>query len=404
MLPQFISKFLNPIWTQADTHQGLIHANYCYPSTVEGTHKKWILGFAFYFSFTVYSICFFFHGIFFNFYSASWPTLAKIVSYHPNLPSIMRIAKFMCTFGSGEIIFFRLYFMFLRWRRKEKFNKLLKFDLHSTSKVRGLIFKSTEFICMNTSFMTISFAFFFFTGGIESTDTIGKYITYINVPIVAYGVRYIASDLFLLYSYVILIAHSVIKISSRIPVINNQTSSWRMESGFELSTFVDDESISSFLNQYRSTVGEISKFNSFIATLVVTGKLLVIPLMALTWSLLFESPESLFLVTFKWFFVSFASFYALRVYFLSAYLSIVHTKSKGLYSTTNSILARGKVARVKHRRKLFFITQCLSGQYNYMAYRDTWDGIVEQKDVLRSIFTTLEFLLLMLGFTFKNRL
>ena len=124
--------------------------------------------------------------------------------------------------------------------------------------------------------------------------------------------------------------------------------------------------------------------------------------MALTWTLLFETPGTCFFIIFKWFIILLSSFYAVRVYLLNAYLSIIHSKSKKLYSFLNSIMARGLVMNLQDKKIILRMIESITGHYNLMAYRDTYDGIVEQQDVLKSILVTIEFLILILGFTFKN--
>ena len=115
----------------------------------------------------------------------------------------------------------------------------------------------------------------------------------------------------------------------------------------------------------------------------------------MTWLLSFESPDSFILIINKWLLIIISFTYTLRVYLLNAYLSMVHTKSKVFYSTLNSLVARGYVVQAKHRQILLLMIESISGYYNHMAYRDSFDGIVEQMDVVRSILTTGEFFLLM---------
>ena len=367
-------------------------AHFYYPSSIQEKKNKMIYSIIFYITFIVYALGFFLHGIFFNFHAAKWPRLSMLLSYQQNIPSLIKIAKYICSFASSEILFFRSYFWYIRLRKKEKLDMLLKFNLYFESTIESRMIKVTEFLCFNVSFLVFWLVIFFYSMGSGEIDLMAKCITYWNILATAYASRFVSSDLLLLYSYVILISHTVSKSFSPILAIGRTVK------------VIDKRCMAWIMNEYFSIISKITESRNFISMLLISGKLLVIPLMSLTWSTLFETPDNYLLIIFKWFFIQLGIIYCIRVYLLNAYLSVVHSKSKKFHSVLCSLMARGRILNLEDRKIILRMMESITGHYTLMAYRDTYDGIVEQLDVSKSILATLEFLLLFLGFTLKYRI
>lgn len=389
-------KFFIPIWYECDVNsfKQIITANFLYPKSSKSKYKK-LFGVIFYYSFSIHMICFASHGYFFNFQYKNWKLLAKLFAFHPNLPLISEIFKYICALASSEILYFRFHFLYYNWKRKIQLNMLLSFDNNFDEKIKVNIFKLTKFMCFNLSYMTIALAIFFFIFGWNETDLIGKSISIFHATATIYSISFASTDLFLLYSYSSLIGYTVIQSASQMYKILDQNKQKSID---------DDQLVTNLMQKYYLCVNMINQSNSFISTLSVAGKNISVPMMSLTWLLLFENSKTPFLIFFKWLAMVLVGMYASRVYFLNFYLSIIHSKSKKIYSKLNSLIARAKIGsgfnkNHTNRRTVLFIIEGLSGRMNQMAYRDKYDGIVEQKDVLNSISITLEFLLLLLTFT-----
>lgn len=403
MIARFLSRLLIPVWTDVHSYEKLILASFCYPASIKGTGPKIINGILFYFSISLFLLCNVSHGLFFNFHAASWPTLAKILSYHRNLSPTMKIIKYMAVFASGELMIFRFYFLFLRLKGRDQMEKLLKFSSNFEPNISCKVFKLTRLMCYNISVMGMGYSYIFFSGW-DANDASAKYFSLFNITVCAYAARYVSNDLLLLYSYVILIAHSALNSLFEIPVVDDKSVGQKSGKQSHFTYFNNSRSMAKLVTRYYYCINRISKSNLFISLLVVAGKLFVVPVMSMTWYMSFDAQTSLAGQIKKWSLIVICFSYTLRVYILGAYLSIIETKSKILYSNLNSIVARGHVARAEDRRTVLLLIESISGYYNRMAYRDSYDGIVEQMDVLKSVFATVEFLLLLLGFTFKNNL
>ena len=148
------------------------------------------------------------------------------------------------------------------------------------------------------------------------------------------------------------------------------------------SRTLNDRFVMSLKVRYIFIVTTINRTQELISTITS------IPVMALAW-LLFDQPETLFLHFLKWFFFPVVAIFASRIYIFNIYFSRIHSESKKLYSTLNSLIARGKVSQ-EGKKSLLFIIENISGRTNRMAYHDSNGSLVEQMDVLTSILRTLE--------------
>lgn len=397
MVIKYIDKFLNPIWTDFKSFDLLIEANFFYPIH-QKTNNKLIHGIIFYMIFAFYAPNYLSHGFFFNFYANSWPTLAKIFSYHLDTPYLFKIAKIMFSIGSFEVIYFRFYFAFLYFKRYENLKKLLRFDPYFDSNLKVKVLKMTKMSCTNISVLSFFVTLATYNYGFIEKDTIGKVFSIICSITSIHIVRYVSSDIYILIFYVILIVDTIRKSCSTIII---------MFYGKNLN-MLQEESINKFLKKYISIVTMINDSNNIIATISMTGKMLAIPMMSFTWFMSFETPDTFFLSIFKWLAFSLCSTYAVKAYVLTGYLSLVHSKSKQLYNILNSIMARSIFRNnsnedVGKRKLLLFIIENISGRMNQMSYKDSYDGIIEQKDTFRSISITFEFIILLMTFSYRNR-
>ena len=116
-----------------------------------------------------------------------------------------------------------------------------------------------------------------------------------------------------------------------------------------------------------------------------------------------EPTNEILISIFKWGLVLASSGYALRVYFLNSYLSIIHSNSKKLHSALCSLLARSNILTREDRIRLLFILEDVSCHYNKMSYRNIYDRTVDQGDVLSSILSTLEIFLLLSALAFRQK-
>lgn len=362
-----------------------------YPYNTTSIHERILKSIIFYTSLAAISIGELTHGFFFNFMYKSWPKMARIFSYHLNLPVLFKISKVIGSCAISEDLIIRVYFAFLYLRQRDKLHNLLHLERSLNSQLRKKFLKWTEFLCFNFSCFCNFYCATYYTYGWDASDTCSPIIlTVLSVN----SIRYLASDLYLLYSYVIFIACQAIDRSSRLIIIADK--------------IVADEGLTeSNLNQFKVNFFLLLKLikdsNTLVSSLSILGKILVVPLMSLSFASYLEKTDSFFLFIFKWTLIVGIFVYALRVYVLNAYLSILHSKSKLLFSKLNSIIVRCELVQLAEKRFLLSVIEDISShRNNSIVYKDNYHGIIEQWDVLSSFASTLEILLLLAGFTFKQ--
>ena len=385
-------KILNSIWVQGASIQELFLAYTLYPTTNKDVKNKILSGLIFYVSFAVGYTGYLSHGYFFNYYTGS-PTLSKIFSYHPDLPYSFKIFKALASFGLSEALCVHLYSLFLYFRRKGQFERIFRLEPLVDQSLKRKMLKVLEILYLMNSLFGMTVTLIFNCYGMDGTDFTGKLIAIIWAVLAIPYCRFPTCLIFLLYSYIILIAHTVKKLSS-------DTVAFCQRFNADSRTF-DDRSVKMFLHRYMFIVTTISDTQGFISNISTPASLLIIPLMSLTWLLLFDETGTLFLRYFKWSFFPISAYYSSRICFFNAYFSKIHSESKELHSTLNSLIARDKVSP-EGKKTLLFIIENISGRRNPMAYRDSIGSLVEQMDVLRSISATFELLLLAIGFRYKN--
>lgn len=396
MVHHLASRLLTPIFVNVKSYDELIQANFFYPIGIKDSRKRLINGSIFYsISVLIYFPIYLIHGFFLNFQFEKWPNLARILAYHPNTPFSMKIAKSVFATGVDEVLNFRLYFAYLYFFKRDKVTKLLKFDKIFDEEKKKKMLSLTQMLCSNITIMTINSFIVNFNYGWEEKDDFARKIAIIFTLLFLYPARYFSCDLFILYSYVLLINHSILSLTDE--MLNIVTKIKTTEPG-------TSRLINLFITKYYVILKMVDESNDFISVISIGGKMLTIPSMALAWFLYFEQPQTLFLNVFKWFIIIFASSYTMRGYLLSGYLSLLHNKSKKMYLLLNSIMARGVFEQkteknIAKRKCIFSIIENISGKLNGLSYRDAYDGIVEQKDVVKSIAATLEFFLLFMTFT-----
>lgn len=389
----WLLKVINPIWIVGASHRQLIIAFYLYPIFNKEVTNKLLAGFFFYSSFAVLAWNCISHGLLFNFYDGL-TTLAKLSAYHPNLPFLFKLAKIIVAIAMAEIFIMRFYIVFLYIGRRHKLETLLNLesfsDLESTRKIRTW----TQWFCLSNSFLVSIVCFTFYTYGMEETDNLGKAIAIALTVISWYQARFSVCELYLVYSYFILLVNMILRFTSQIVSFS--------------STFLAADETSRGLNdvdslrvKYYLVLKMIRETSELMSVLTLTGKLLAVPIMTLAWVLFFEETASFFQSFFKWFLFLAAVYYSSRVYLIIAHLSRAQSQSQKLYMNLHSIIAREKV-NLTGKKTLLFISENISSRLNKMAFHDTYGSIVEQRDVLKSISVTLE--LLLLGFTFKNNI
>ena len=384
-----IVKVVNPLWVHGGSHSQMIFAFFVslYPSV----NEKVLSGLFFYVSIISLYVMYFFHGFLFNFYSDP-PAWCKYFSYHPNLPILFKIFKFMITCAVVEILFPRFYVFYLHLKRPKKLKKLLELESQADEQFRQVLMKWTELFCLTNSFLGVIVCPLTLMYGMDESDDFGKVISLILTLVTLPASRLAPCDLYVIYSYVILLIHIFLKLSTQMVAITYD---------FLTSGHMSDHSVSSVRIRYYLIVKMIDEAEVLVSFVAATANSMAVPIMALAWVLFFEKAESIFLLAFKWFLFTTAFYYSSRVYLMNAYLSKVHSESKKLYANLNSLIAREQVSLLG-KRKLLFIIENISGRANQMAFHDTLGTLVEQIDVLKSIFATLE--LLLLGFAFKNNM
>lgn len=385
-----VTKVVNPLWIHDGPHSQLITAYFVsyYPSLKRNIFR----GSFFYVSIVTLYVSYLMHGFFFNFFSSvDWPKLAYFFGYHPKLPFLVKIIKFMVSCAVIEVFSARCFVLYLHLTRG-KLNKLFALEPHADEGFRRTLMKWTDFFCLANSYIGIIMCPISFLYGISEADGPGKLIA-IGLMLISWPeARFAPCELYVLYSYMILLVHIVLKFSVRVVAKTRK---------FVTDGLMGDYEVKSIKIEYDSIIKMIGEAKSFIAFITGAANFMGVLIMALTWFLFFEIADSIFLIAVKWLLFSIGFYYSIRVYLISAYLSRVQSESKKMYSNLNSLIAREKVNLVS-RKTLLFIIENISGRKNRMAFNDTVGTIVEQLDVLKSIFATLE--LLLLGFTFKNNM
>ena len=387
----FFKRTFNPIWIHGASIKELVLAYTLYPNKNPNLKNKTLSGFIFYVSFVFCFIAYLSHGFFFNYYTGS-PTLSKIFSNHTNLPFSIKIFKAMVALGLSEALYVHLYSVFMYFKRREQFERIFRVDSCVDQSLKHKFLKLLEVLLLITSFLTMLFVCKFHLYGMGSSDFTGKVISFVWVILSIPYSRFLTCLLFLLYSYIILIAQIVKQCSF-------DTVSFCQKFNRDI-TILDDHSVAIFRSKYIYVMSMIMNTQGFISTISSIGSLSSVPTMALAWLLLIEEPDTLYLQLLKWSFVPIAANFASRTYVFNIYLSNIHSESKKLYSTLNSLIARGKVS-VNGKKSLLFILENITGRKNQMAFRDSVGSLVEQMDVLTSILRTIE--LLLLGLAFKNK-
>ena len=389
----YIIRILNPLWIRGGTHRELIDAYFVsiYPGLTKKFGHKILQGLLFYVSFITLNLMYFSHGLFFNHFTHP-PTWSKYFAYHPNLTFFIKIFKYMASAAIGEIFLVRLYLLFLHLKRRKKLDSLLKLEEQCDRKFQEVLIKWTQLLCIGNSCLGVTFCPLFFLIGANQADDWGKVIAIAVTLLCLHHARFAACDLFVIFSYVILLIHMSLKFSLQVVAISCD---------FAAHGRLNDYAIDSIKIRYYLIVKMINEAQVLVTFISGAANFMAVPIMALTWVLFFEVANSVSLFILKWFLFSIAFYYSVRVYLMNAYLSRVHSESKKLYANLNSLIAREQVSLLG-KRKLLFIIENISGRANQMAFHDTYGSIVEQLNVQRSIFTTLE--LLVLTFAFKNNI
>ena len=388
----YLSKKLNPIWIEGVSIKELVLAYSLYPTKSE-VKNKFLNGILFYISFVTTYTGFISHGWFVNHHNCS-PTLSKIFASHLNLPYSFKLFRVIALLGIVEILFVHLYSLFLYFKRNEQFEKMFRLEPLVDQNFRRKLLKVNEVMGPINAISAIIVSAVFYCYGWESTDLTGKLIAFIWFILTIPYLRFLTCLLYLLYTYMILTAQLVKKVSSNTVALCQM---FRDSSGT-----LNDCSVNIFRLRYNFIVNTISQTQGLISTLSALCSILALPLTSLSWLLLINSSGTIFLGIFKWYFVPIAVFFGSRTYVFNIYFSRIHSESKKLHSTLNSLIARRKV-RNDGKKILLFIAENISGRNNRMAYRDSIGSLVEQMDVLTSILRTLELLLLGLSFR-KNAL
>ena len=386
-----LDKTFNPTWIQGASFKELFLAYTLHSGKSENVKNKFFNRITFYAFFVLCFTGYLTNGWFFNYYTGS-PTLSKIFASHPNLPFSLKTVKAIVSFAMSEILYVHLYSLLLYFKRREQFEKIFRLEYFMDQSFKRILLKFTEIVSLMNSLFGMANGCIFYLYGMDATDFTGKVITIIWVILVMPHTRSVACLLFLLYSYIILIAQMVKQCSSNTVAFCQKL--------IPVSRTLNDRFVMSLKVRYIFIVTTINRTQELISTITTIGSLLSIPVMALAWLLLFDQPETLFLHSLKWFFFPVVAIFASRIYIFNIYFSRIHSESKKLHFTLNSLIARGKV-RNDGNKSLFFIIENISGQRNQMAYHDSIGTLVEQMDVVRSIFRTLE--LLMLGLAFRNK-
>ena len=386
----YVKKIFNPIWVEGASFRELILAYILYPTTNKNINHKIINGIIFYLSFVFYLIGFSSHGFIFTYYTSS-PTINKLFANHSNENFSVKILEILCSVALLEIQLVYVYVLFQYLKRNKQFEKMFQLQRYADKIIVQKVLKLTELSCLINSIVSCLTVGLLFSYGFEGTDFTGKIMSVFWIIFILPYVRYSSCVLFLLYSYVIVLTHAIMKFSS-------QTDAFCQNFFNNLAIF-DDRYINIFKRKYYFIITTINDTQGLISVLSSLAQSLVIPLMALIWLLCISDTDTFILQAFKWFLCPVVTMYASRAYFFNAYLSRIHSESKKLYSVLNSLIARGKVS-LAGKRSLLLMIEGLSGRTNRMCYRDSIGSIVEQMDVLTSISATLQ--LLMLGITFKN--
>lgn len=396
-LTKVMMKMFNPLWVDVDSFAEIIMINFFYPFSMKITQKKKVLIAIFFYSMATFHCSnWLLGGYLLNFEHKEWKILSIVFSYDQKTPFILKIGRAMFSLGVTEVVAFRFYITYLKLRRRNEFEDLLKFESTFDEKTRKVTFKLTELSCLNVSLMGVFVNIAVLIYGFNEKETISKLFTIIATLISVFMVRFLSTDIYLICSYVALIVTTILKSCNRLIRM--------IEIG--RSNLIEDQGVEvvEIANQYKRLVFMINKSNNFVASCSIAGKSVAIPMMALTWFVAFKEPNTIYLMSFKWLSFILVASYSLRAYLLDAYLSIVHSKSKILYSSLNSIIARDQLTEKQVDGKvILLIIENISGRLNQMSYRDAYNGIVEQRDVFNSIYVTFEFILLLINLTSNNK-
>lgn len=391
----FIVDFFTPFWNgSAESYDLLISATYFYPRKSKNAWEKVLKRILFYTSVVILAVPQISHGFFLNYKGHEWPRLAKLFSYHPNLPFIFKIFKVIGSIAIMEVVIMRCYMAFLYFFRRQTLVNLLKLDNQLDPDLKSTFLEWTKRLCFNFSAFAFFYDSIYFTYGWSNSDFHGKVICIIITIPGLNCIRHVASDLYLLYSYVICIASEIIGHSSDLITISD-------------NILLDNEGLNHFTHlrqlklKHRLLIDMIDHSRILVSTLSSFAKVLVIPLFSLVMVTYFQTTSDIFVNFFRWSIIMGGFVYSIRVYVLNAYLSILQKKSKTWFSRLSSIIARCKLP-IHERKILFRITEDIASHYNSMVYRDTHDGIIEQWDVLDSFSTTFEIFLLLAGLALKK--
>lgn len=153
-----------------------------------------------------------------------------------------------------------------------------------------------------------------------------------------------------------------------------------------------------FINEYKCLVSSVCDLNSLIELIMLASESLVIPAFGCVISLLIISTDSSALNLVRLTMISSAFIYLMRGYIMTAIISQIDTQSKTIHNEIFSLIVRKQSELNVHIRLLLrSIIEDLASSKNHVVLKEA-NGQVTQFDLMESLLSTFQFLLLVLKF------
>lgn len=148
---------------------------------------------------------------------------------------------------------------------------------------------------------------------------------------------------------------------------------------------------------YFDYISSVKKLNTLTGMLLFTSNLLVIPMTSGLVFLALIPADSTLLMIYKVLIFVTGTFYSIRGYIFIVILAQVNTRSKCLYQSINSSIARRRVVSVINVRKLNLILEDLASPMSHTVVRG-FNYAVTQMDAYNSIISTASMITLYFSF------
>lgn len=307
--------------------------------------------------------------------------LADIYGYVANPPTNLKMGGSATSFGGSELVMIRLWLFYIYSMYPNYINQFIGLEPIIDPNVRSRLLTQAKIIIFIISFLAPIVAPFFFFLYTQNATRIRLIAGTFWSIMTLYIIRYSVCDLIVLYYYSYGLA------SATFGKVN------RIKEKFErllMSTNINsDLDVADVINDYKKISTIIKQISVVVSFLLVSANIFAIPLFSIAWLLAIQPTNS----PAEYFFNVSQSFmyllYSTRGYILTAYLSNVHTSSKSIYSTIYSILLRAKLSR-RAKKQLNLMIEDLGDARCQLAYRDSNDGYISQRDTMINVTRTVE--------------